>query len=115
MTTTTTIPRKDVADIPTTMFVRVQDPSQPSSLDALCHEMTPLLVYAEHGRDWVRWSMPREVARKYGLGEMRCACCADDEESTPAETVDAYHVDTAWSEVGPFLTTHGYRRAVVGA
>lgn len=112
---TTTIPRKDRAAIPETMFMRLKDPSDPSQLEGLCHEMTPLLVYASpDGRDWVRWSMPREVARKYGMGEMRCACCAEDDiTESAAETVDAYHVDTAFSEVANFLSAHGYRRAVV--
>lgn len=111
---TTTIPRKDRADIPETMFLRKQDPAKSSQLDDLCHEMTPLLVYAgPDGRDWIRWSMPREVARKYGMGEMRCACCSSDAESSASETVDAYHVDTAWAEVARYLSAHDFRRAVV--
>ena len=111
---TTTIPRKHRDDIPETMFLRVQDPTKPSQLEPLCHEMTPILIYAgPDGRDWVRWSMPREVARKYGMGEMRCACCSPDAESSVSQTVDAYHVDTAWSEVVNVFTERGYRRAVV--
>lgn len=110
----TTIPRKNHDDIPTTMFLRVKDPTKESGFDQLLHDLTPLFVYANDGADWVRWDMPREVAQACGWGDMRCDCCAPDEPSTPAaETVDSFHIDTAWSEVGGWLTEHGYRRAVV--
>lgn len=109
-----TIPRKSRVDIPETVFLGIEDPSRPSGLDKLLHELTPILVYTgANGRDYVRWSMPREVAQRYGWGDMRCACCPPDEPSTVAATVDAFHVDIAWSNTAAYLTMHGYRRAVV--
>lgn len=112
---TITIPRKDFDDVPTTMYLRVADPTKPNGFGKLLHELTPLFVYARDGADWVRFDMPREVAEARGWGDMRCACCAPEEQdSVPrAETADSFHIDTAWSEVGAWLTEHGYRRAVV--
>lgn len=108
----TTIPRKNYDDIPETMFFRVPDPSKPSALHQLMHEMAPMFVYAHNDTDWVRWSIPRDVAQRYGFGNMQCACCSSVTPSSAVGTVDAFHVDTAWREVGPWLEQHDYRRAV---
>lgn len=113
---TITIPRKNFADIPTTMFLRVRDPQKESGFDRLLHDLTPLFVYSNMGSDWVRFDMPREVANACGWDGMRCACCAergDEQSNAAAETVDSFHIDTAWSEVGSWLIEHGYRKAVV--
>lgn len=112
---TITIPRKDFDDVPTTMYLRVRDPRKASALEQLLHEVTPLFVYTTDGDDYVRIDVPHEVAQKYGMADMQCACCAPDEQAQVqrADTSDSVHFDTAWSEVGPWFKAHGYRKAVV--
>jgi hypothetical protein len=85
------------------MFLRPRRPDDHREFERLLPQCSPLFVYAdENGRDWVRWSIPRQVAEKMGMGNMQCACCGDTEKQTHAST-HSYAVDTAYDEVDWFL------------
>lgn len=98
------LPRLPADALETVMFIRPRNPDNHTQFEWLLPQCTPLFVYAdENGRDWVRWSLPLEVAEKLGW-DMRCDApnCCKTEPGThrPAH---AYLVDTAWDEISWFL------------
>lgn len=97
-----TLERKRHQEIGTTMFVRPQRPEDHDEFEWLLPQCTPLFVYRDGGgRDWVRWALPRDVAREIGWGEMKCACCT---AGGPLQaTNDDFHIDTAYNEVDWYL------------
>jgi hypothetical protein len=100
---TTTLPRIDRSLVSTAMFIRPRKPEDHGEFEWLLPQCSPLFVYAdENGRDWVRWSLPKQVAEQLGWGEMKCACCGNTEEQTHASE-HALAVDTAYDEVDWFL------------
>lgn len=83
------------------MFLRPRRPDDHREFEVLLPQLTPLFVYAdEDGRDWVRWSMPNEVARRFGMENMQCDCCNNTHPS-PGE--HSFTIDTAFDEVDWFL------------
>jgi hypothetical protein len=96
------LPRMDRSLVSTVMFVRPRRPDDHTEFEWLLPQCTPLFVYAdENGRDWVRWSLPKEVAAKLGWN-MQCACC-DHTEPATVEPEHSYAVDMAYDEVDWFL------------
>jgi len=92
------LPVKDYRDIPATMFIRPRRPEDHREFEFLLPQMAAVFVYAdEDGDQWVRWEMPRALAREIGWGDMQCACCGD---ASAVGTEHAVQVDTAWAEVG---------------
>lgn len=100
------LPRAEEA-LPETAFLRPVDPDNHADFERLLPWCTPLMVYTMDGEDWVRWSMPKAVARRTGFAE-GCACCG--EQTAVDGDVDDYHVDTAWNETSWWLEANGYTR-----
>jgi hypothetical protein len=104
---TRVLPRKDVSEIEQTMFIRPRNPDDHRQFHEILPWMTPLFIYHGRGLDWVRWSVPQNLARKLGMGG-GCACCGKDTRKTG--DVEDFHVDTAWIETDWWLEANGYRK-----
>ena len=95
----TALPRLDRSMITTTLFLRPRRPDDHREFEMLLPHCTPLFVYAdEDGRDWLRWSLPRVVAEKVGLGDMRCDCCGEPLQGggDHAVVIDTARDETDW-------------------
>jgi hypothetical protein len=86
------------------MFLRPVDPDNHDEFTALLPSCTPLFVYDSGGRDWVRWSIPKRVVKKWGFGG-GCACC---HAKPVVETGNVVHMDTARDEVQWYLDAAGW-------
>ena len=102
---TKTLPRKEQSEIEETVFLRPQRPDDHRQFEELLPWCTPLFVYANKGKNWVRWAVPKTIAEKLGLPTEGCVCCG---EKTVVQDDGDYHVDTAWHETSWWLTANGY-------
>ena len=91
---------------PETVYLRPRDPDDRREFEVLLPWLTPLLVYTESGRDWVRWSVPKQIGAKIGL-ENGCDCC-DQQNVVLNGPNDDYLIDTAWNETSWWLDANGY-------
>jgi len=92
---------RDFDDVLPTMFIRPQNPDDHRQFEVLLPQLTPLFVYIDDDdREWVRWSMPKEVAQQFGWGDMKCICCGDSDTQGDEGT---FHIDTALNEVDWYL------------
>jgi hypothetical protein len=97
------VPRLARELITEAMFLRPRDPDDHRQFEEVLPQMTPLFIYAdEHDRDWVRWSLPRQVAERYGWDGCRCATPGCN-KAHPAPGQHSFAVDTAWDEVDWFF------------
>jgi hypothetical protein len=88
------------------MFLRPQRPDDHAQFEQLLPQCSALFVYAdERGRDWVRWSIPKVVAQRYGW-DQGCDCCGKTEDAS-AGPEHAVLIDTAYDEVNWFLERVG--------
>ena len=95
------LPRRDVLDVPETMFIRPRRPQDHADFEYILPRMQPLFVYEDGGENWVRWAIPLALAQEIGWADMRCACCGSD--AGPAGDTASFHVDTAFDEVDWYL------------
>lgn len=98
------LPRVNKSLLATVMFIRPRRPDDHRQFEQVLPQCTPLLIYAdERGRDWVRWSVPKTVAQRFGW-DMRCTSpgCNCTEEATVAPD-SSFLVDMAWNEVDWYL------------
>lgn len=97
-----TLPRLTRDMVQTAMFIRPRRPDDHREFEQVLPRWTPLFVYAdENGRDWVRWSIPLDMALQMGL-DKGCQCCSHMEEVSEAPE-HSYLVDTAWDETDWYL------------
>jgi hypothetical protein len=98
------LPRVDEETAGEARFIRPRDPDDHAQFEWLLPRMTPLFVYElklpednPNGGDYVRWSLPIQVAQEIGwdLG-LPCACCGS---VNPIRGEHAYAVDTKLSEI----------------
>lgn len=101
------LPRKHRAEVKPSVFIRTRNPADRRQFDELLPWFTPLFVYHDetHDIDWVRWSVPEQIAAKWGI-DGPCQCCGDKPQ-TQGEHND-YLVDTAWHETDWWLEANGY-------
>lgn len=101
--------RSDHRDLAPTVRLRPPRPGEHRQMKKLLPWFTPILVYRIDDEDWVRWHIPYSIAEDIGISG-GCACCGDG----AAEADNGYHVDTAWSETGWWLTENGYELPAYG-
>jgi hypothetical protein len=101
--------RSDHHDLETTVRVRAPHPEVLRHMEKLLPWFTPLLVYRLDDEDWIRWHVPPSVAEDIGVSD-GCSCCG----TGALKTDDGFHVDTAWSETGWWLTENGYELPAYG-
>lgn len=101
-----TLTRLDVDRIGATAVIRTVNPSDRRQFNELLPWFTPRFVFTHEDREWIRWSVPTEVAKKYGL-DAGCACCG---EQTILKNADGegYLVDTLLAETDWWLEDNGY-------
>lgn len=101
------LPRKPETGVGKTMLIRPIDPNEHSQFERILPWFTPLFVWndSEVGHDWVRWSVPKDMAERMGFGQ-GCACCGK-EAQLEGEHAD-FLIDTMWSEVSFWLLKNGY-------
>lgn len=102
----TLIPRKEFSELPATMFLRPRRPQDHRDFEMILPWATPQLVYAMNDQDWVRWSIPPEMAEKFGIASGGCVCCGHDAVAVSDD--GDYQFDTALHEINWWLAANGY-------
>lgn len=87
------------------MLLRPRNPADHRQFEEVLPWFTPLFVWHGGGIDWVRWSVPKDMAEKMGIAG-GCVCCGKNDR-VEGDMGD-YHVDTAWHETDWWLETNGY-------
>ena len=98
--TLSALPRMTHDKVSETMFLRPRDPSDHRDFQMVLPLMSPLFLYDdEDGKTWLRWSVPMDVAVRFGFNG-GCACCGGRKSTDGAHSIT---LDTLLSEVEWFF------------
>lgn len=99
------LPRKHEFEVEPSMILRPRNPDDHRQFAEILPWFTPLYVWEGKGCDWVRWSVPQDMAKRMGI-DGNCACCGKDNKVKGDH--DDVLVDTAWHETDWWLEANGY-------
>lgn len=94
---------KDYTDVEDRLIIRAMDPADHSDwLKVLPFARPQFLHNDPDGKDvFVRWSMPKEDAQRFGLWGAGCACCGAGGATN--EVGDTWEFDTVVAETDWYL------------